>query len=87
MSVDTFTYLSEKLIEYILQVEKNVFVVFYSGERAKNKILKICDAFGANRYPFTEDLGKQFQMIKEVCNFPFAGQVGCLSVVIMSFSY
>ncbi|CAN1824201.1 V-type proton ATPase subunit a3 [Linum perenne] len=48
------------------KVEKNVFIVFYSGERAKNKILKICEAFGANRYPFTEDLGKQFQMIKEV---------------------
>ena len=50
-----------------LQAEKNVFVVFYSGERAKSKILKICDAFGANRYPFTDDLGKQFQMITEVC--------------------
>lgn len=49
-----------------LQAEKNVFVVFYSGERAKSKILKICDAFGANRYPFTDDLGKQFQMITEV---------------------
>ncbi|CAN0906492.1 V-type proton ATPase subunit a3 [Linum grandiflorum] len=48
------------------KVEKNVFIVFYSGERAKNKILKICEVFGANRYPFTEDLGKQFQMIKEV---------------------
>ncbi|KAG6572057.1 V-type proton ATPase subunit a3, partial [Cucurbita argyrosperma subsp. sororia] len=48
------------------KVEKNVFVVFYSGERAKNKILKICEAFGANRYPFTEDLGKQAQMIAEV---------------------
>ncbi|CAL1355742.1 unnamed protein product [Linum trigynum] len=48
------------------QVEKNVFIVFYSGERAKTKILKICEAYGANRYPFTEDLGKQFQMITEV---------------------
>ncbi|XP_059435351.1 V-type proton ATPase subunit a3-like [Corylus avellana] len=48
------------------KVEKNVFVVFYSGERAKNKILKICEAFGANRYPFNEDLGKQAQMINEV---------------------
>ncbi|CAN6687401.1 unnamed protein product [Malus baccata var. baccata] len=48
------------------QVEKNVFVVFYSGERAKSKILKICDAFGANRYSFTEDLGRQYQMITEV---------------------
>ncbi|KAL6524733.1 V-type proton ATPase subunit a2 [Orobanche minor] len=48
------------------KVEKNVFVVFYSGERAKNKVLKICDAFGANRYPFTDDIGKQYQMITEV---------------------
>ncbi|KAM1662958.1 hypothetical protein ACFX13_043242 [Malus domestica] len=48
------------------KVEKNVFIIFYSGERAKNKILKICEAFGANRYPFTDDLGKQFQMINEV---------------------
>ncbi|KAL4300652.1 hypothetical protein AHAS_Ahas17G0222300 [Arachis hypogaea] len=48
------------------KVDKNVFVVFYSGERVKSKILKICDAFGANRYPFSDDLGKQFQMIREV---------------------
>ncbi|OVA20380.1 ATPase [Macleaya cordata] len=48
------------------KVEKNVFLVFYSGERAKAKILKICDAFGANRYPFTEELGRQAQMITEV---------------------
>ncbi|XP_021827942.1 V-type proton ATPase subunit a3 [Prunus avium] len=48
------------------KVEKNVFVVFYSGERAKNKILKICEAFGANRYSFPEDLGRQAQMITEV---------------------
>ncbi|CAA0397972.1 unnamed protein product [Arabidopsis thaliana] len=48
------------------KAEKNVFVVFYSGERAKSKILKICEAFGANRYPFSEDLGRQAQMITEV---------------------
>ncbi|GKV21092.1 hypothetical protein SLEP1_g31109 [Rubroshorea leprosula] len=48
------------------KMEKNVFVVFHSGERAKNKILKICEAFGANRYPFAEELGKQAQMIMEV---------------------
>lgn len=50
-----------------LQTEKNVFVVFYAGEKVKAKILKICDAFGANRYPFAEELGKQAQMISEVC--------------------
>ncbi|XP_076894621.1 V-type proton ATPase subunit a3-like [Bidens hawaiensis] len=48
------------------KVAKNVFVVFFSGERAKSKILKICEAFGANRYPYAEDLGKQAQMIIEV---------------------
>ncbi|KAK9066648.1 hypothetical protein SSX86_013971 [Deinandra increscens subsp. villosa] len=48
------------------KVEKNVFIVFHSGERAKSKVLKICDAFGANRYPFTDDAGKQHQMITEV---------------------
>ncbi|KAI3726780.1 hypothetical protein L1987_66586 [Smallanthus sonchifolius] len=48
------------------KVEKNVFIVFHSGERAKSKVLKICDAFGANRYPFTDDVGKQHQMITEV---------------------
>lgn len=50
----------------LCQVEKNVFVVFYSGERAKNKVLKICEAFGANRYPFSEEFSKQAQMITEV---------------------
>lgn len=48
------------------QIEKNVFVVFYSGEKVKMKILKICEAFGANRYPFNDDIGKQAQMISEV---------------------
>lgn len=51
-----------------IQVEKNVFLVFFSGERAKSKVLKICEAFGANRYPFVEDLSKQEQSITEVCN-------------------
>lgn len=63
-----------------LQVEKNVFVVFYSGEKAKTKILKICEAFGANRYPFTEDFGKQILMISEV-------RVVLLSDVSFSFLY
>ncbi|KVI02018.1 ATPase, V0 complex, subunit 116kDa [Cynara cardunculus var. scolymus] len=53
-------------IKYPFDVEKNVFAVFFSGERAKSKILKICEAFGANRYSFAEDLCKQAQMITEV---------------------
>ncbi|GJY96051.1 V-type proton ATPase subunit A3 [Tanacetum coccineum] len=48
------------------KVEKNVFIIFHSGERAKSKVLKICDAFGANRYPFTDDIGRQHQIITEV---------------------
>ncbi|KAL2892792.1 V-type proton ATPase subunit a2 [Bienertia sinuspersici] len=48
------------------KVEKNVFVIFYSGERAKNKIVKICEAFGANCYSFSDDPEKHQQMTKEV---------------------
>jgi len=35
--------------------EKSVFVVFFAGDRARVKINKICETFGANRYPFPED--------------------------------
>lgn len=48
------------------KVEKLVFVVFFSGDRAKLKIVKICDAFGANKYPFPEEVSQQAQMIDEV---------------------
>lgn len=46
--------------------EKHVFVVFFAGERAKQKVLKICEAFNANRYPFPEDAIRQRQMASEV---------------------
>lgn len=52
-----------------LQVEKTVFVVFFSGEQARNKVLKICEAFGANCYPVTEDITKQRQITREVSCF------------------
>jgi len=52
----------------LLQVNKNVFIVFFSGERAKNKIVKICEAFGANRYTFSDDPRKQQEMMTEVFN-------------------
>lgn len=48
------------------QVEKIVFVVFFAAERAKMKVVKICEAFGANRYPFPEDPNRQWQMKSEV---------------------
>ncbi|XP_010244989.1 PREDICTED: V-type proton ATPase subunit a1-like [Nelumbo nucifera] len=47
-------------------VEKIVFVVFFSGEQAKIKILKICEAFGANCYPVPEDITRQRQVTQEV---------------------
>ncbi|GFP85914.1 v-type proton ATPase subunit a3 [Phtheirospermum japonicum] len=71
------------------KVEKNVFVVFFSGERAKNKILKICEAFGANRYSFSEDLGKQSQMITEhIPPESFKGGVKCVfTLALLPISY
>ncbi|KAJ8620892.1 hypothetical protein MRB53_029421 [Persea americana] len=47
-------------------VEKTVFVVFFSGEQAKLKILKICEAFGASCYPVPEAVDKQRQITQEV---------------------
>ncbi|KAJ7522696.1 hypothetical protein O6H91_18G023200 [Diphasiastrum complanatum] len=46
--------------------EKAVFVIFFSGDRAQSKISKICEAFGASRYPFPEDVSMQRQMLGEV---------------------
>ncbi|PIN10703.1 Vacuolar H+-ATPase V0 sector, subunit a [Handroanthus impetiginosus] len=47
-------------------VEKTVFVVFFSGEQARKKILKICEAFGASCYPIPEDTTKRRQITREV---------------------
>lgn len=46
-------------------VENTVFVIFFSGDQAKTKILKICDSFGANCYPVPEDRTKQRQIIRD----------------------
>ncbi|XP_021758353.1 V-type proton ATPase subunit a2-like [Chenopodium quinoa] len=66
-------FLKQAVLEYPVvdpasghKVDKNVFVIFYSGERAKNKIVKICDVFGANCYAFSDEPEKQQQMLKEV---------------------
>ncbi|KAK9154141.1 hypothetical protein Sjap_001621 [Stephania japonica] len=47
-------------------VQKTVFVVFFSGEQAKTKVLKICEAFGANCYSVPEDITKQRHITQEV---------------------
>jgi len=51
---------------FLFQIEKTVFVVFFSGEQARTKILKICEAFSANCYPVPEDISKQRQITREV---------------------
>uniref|UniRef100_A0A0D9YGX2 V-type proton ATPase subunit a n=2 Tax=Oryza glumipatula TaxID=40148 RepID=A0A0D9YGX2_9ORYZ len=48
------------------EVEKTVFVVFFSGDQAKAKILKICGSFGASCYPVPEEMVKQRQIFREV---------------------
>ncbi|XP_056168915.1 V-type proton ATPase subunit a1-like isoform X2 [Syzygium oleosum] len=47
-------------------VDKVVFLVYFSGEQARKKIRKICEAFGANCYPVPDDITKQRQMTREV---------------------
>lgn len=63
-----FLYTGTYVAWDLKQVEKIVFIVFFSGDRARTKITKICEAFGANRYPFPEDLNRQWQMKSEVRN-------------------
>ncbi|KAL6532642.1 V-type proton ATPase subunit a1 [Orobanche hederae] len=46
--------------------EKTVFVVFFSGEQARKKVLKICEAFSASCYPVPEDTTKRRQITREV---------------------
>ena len=36
-------------------IKKSVFVVFFSGERSRQKIDKICDSYGANKYTLPQD--------------------------------
>jgi len=45
---------------------KSVFVVFFAGERARAKALKICEACGANRYPYPDDAPRAAAMAAEV---------------------
>jgi len=41
-------------------------MVYFSGEQARKKIKKICEAFGVNCYPVPDDITKQRQMTREV---------------------
>ena len=48
------------------EAAKSVFVVFFAGERARTKALKICEAAGANRYPYPDDAPRAAAMAAEV---------------------
>ncbi|KAG5566805.1 hypothetical protein RHGRI_002373 [Rhododendron griersonianum] len=58
----------EKILDPVSteMVEKMAFVVFFSGEQAKTKILRICEAFGANCYSIPEDITEQRQLNRVV---------------------
>ena len=58
-------YTADTFLFKFPRVEKTVVVVFFAGERARGKILKITTAFGANRYPFPDDVGRQRQVRPE----------------------
>jgi len=45
---------------------KTVFVVFYSGERSRAKVEKICESFGATKYRLPESTAQQDHMEGEV---------------------
>jgi len=47
-------------------VFKSVFIVFFSGTRSQDKVAKICDAFGANRYNYPAQYGTRQQLLVEV---------------------
>ncbi|KMZ63654.1 Vacuolar proton ATPase a1 [Zostera marina] len=58
----------EKVLDPISgeMVKKTIFVVFFSGEQARTKIIKICNAFGANCYPVPEEPTHRSKIIQEV---------------------
>ena len=47
-------------------MEKNVFIVFFQGERSQAKIKKICESFGANLYPCPETARERKELLTQV---------------------
>ncbi|KAL1507975.1 hypothetical protein AB1Y20_007577 [Prymnesium parvum] len=45
---------------------KSVFIVFFSGTRTQDKVAKIADAFGANRYNYPAKYATRQQLLAEV---------------------
>jgi V-type H+-transporting ATPase subunit a len=49
-----------------LPQNKNVFIIFYQGERSQAKIRKICESFGANLYPCPESSAERRELLAQV---------------------
>eukprot|EP01115_Flamella_aegyptia_P006834 TRINITY_DN28317_c0_g1_i1.p1 TRINITY_DN28317_c0_g1~~TRINITY_DN28317_c0_g1_i1.p1 ORF type:complete len:822 (+),score=388.53 TRINITY_DN28317_c0_g1_i1:76-2541(+) len=47
-------------------VEKNVFIIFFQGERSQQKIKKICESFNANLYPIPETPRERKELLNQV---------------------
>ena len=45
---------------------KNVFIIFYQGERSQQKIKKICESFGANLYPIPGTSRERLALLDQV---------------------
>merc|ERR1719310_503212 len=47
-------------------VTKSVFIIFFSGQRALQKVTQICDTFGANRYSYPSQFNARTALLGEV---------------------
>ena len=47
-------------------VHKNVFIVFFSGQRSYEKVAKICDAYGASRYTYPAQYARRTALLAEL---------------------
>jgi len=47
-------------------VQKSVFVIFFSGDRSRVKIDKICDSYAATKYRLPEQVPQQDEIVKQV---------------------
>lgn len=48
------------------QLEKNVFIIFFQGDRLQAKIKKICESFGATIYPCPESENERMDLTGQV---------------------
>lgn len=65
MSFERVLFRSIKGNHFVRSVDvddgKSVFIIFMTGSSAKEKVSRICNAFGASRYPFPESAEEQEQ--------------------------